>query len=484
MKLRWPAPPGRAPLEQVRPGECDHEQWVVPRPVEQVFDEVEQARIRPLHVLEGEHRRIRLGKALEEETPRSEQILPVARLVLRKPQQLAETGLDECTLVRIEDVFGERRPELLSCRAGLLVFRNPAAHANHVRQSPVGDALAVGEAATPVPVDRLGDPIEVLVELPREARLADAGNPRHRNQVCLALVGGRMEELLDPAKLAVTPDEGGLEALRLQRASKARNDAARLPQRDGLLLALELEGPGLLVDDRLLGGAPRRLADVDGAGLGGSLHTRSGVDEVACDHALALGADRDRGLAGQNAGPRPERFLADILAKRRDGGHEIERGPNGPLGIVLGCCGRPPHGHDRVADELLDGAAVERDDPPAGLEVAREQLAHLLRVSRLGQRREPDQVREEHRYEPALGRRRLTRGGSGRRGGRVRSRRQRRAALAAETLSGLVGRPAGLADEPERVAALGAELAPLAVLGAATRTEHRDFKPNPFRLRV
>ena len=64
--------------------------------------------------------------------------------------------------------------------------------------------------------------------------------------------------------------------------------------------------------------------------------------------------------------------------------------------------GRSPDRHHRVADELLDRAAVERDQPAARVEVARQKLAHLLGVARLRERREADEVGEEHRDEPAL----------------------------------------------------------------------------------
>ena len=87
--------PGRSPLDQLGPRERDHEQRVVPRPLEQVLDEVEQRRVRPLHVLEGEHGRVGLGQPLEEQPPGREQILPVARLVLAEAEQLREPRLDE-----------------------------------------------------------------------------------------------------------------------------------------------------------------------------------------------------------------------------------------------------------------------------------------------------------------------------------------------------------------------------------------------------
>ena len=122
-------------------------------------------------------------------------------------------------------------------------------------------------------------------------------------------------------------------------------------------------------------------------GLGDRLHARGGVDEVAGDHALALGADRDRGLAGEHAGAGAELRGADLVAERRDGGDEVERGAHGALGVVLGRRRRAPDGHHRVADELLDRAAVELDQPPARVEVAREELARLLGVALLRERR-------------------------------------------------------------------------------------------------
>ena len=77
------------------------------------------------------------------------------------------------------------------------------------------------------------------------------------------------------------------------------------------------------------------------ARLGHRLHARGGVDEVACDHALALGAERDRGLARQHAGAGAQVLGAYLLAERRDGGDEVEGGAYGALGVVLGRDGVP-----------------------------------------------------------------------------------------------------------------------------------------------
>src|SRR5581483_8025308 len=140
---------------------------------------------------------------------------------------------------------------------------------------------------------------------------------------------------------------------------------------------------------------------------------------------------------------------------------EIERGPYRPLGVVLLRDRRPPDGHDRVADELLHRAAVDLDQAAAAVEIAREELAHLLGVARLRQGREADEVGEEDGDEPALGSRLR----------RSRLRRhtvgERRAALAAETHPRLVRGAARRAADRERRAALPAELPPCRVLEAA-----------------
>jgi hypothetical protein len=83
---------------------------------------------------------------------------------------------------------------------------------------------------------------------------------------------------------------------------------------------------------------------------------------------------------------------------------------------------RAPQGHDRVADELLDHAAVALDGGPGPLEVAGEDLAYLFGVARLGERGEANQVGEEHGDQAAFGdrgRSRLVEGVRGRADGRA-----------------------------------------------------------------
>jgi len=205
---------------------------------------------------------------------------------------------------------------------------------------------------------------------------------------------------------------------------------------------------GVVVRDRRLRRALRRLADEHRAGLRRRLDPRGGVDEVARDHPLTLGAKGDGRLAAEH--PRAD---TEARIERRDRADEVERGANGPLRVVLVRDRRAPERHHRVAYELLHGAAVPLDRGAGEVEVAGQQFARVLGVPSLGGGREPDEVREEHRHEPALGlwlsRCRAGDAGIG---------RERSPALAAELHPGRVGRPAVRACHGERRAAFAAEL--------------------------
>jgi hypothetical protein len=287
--------------------------------------------------------------------------------------------------------------------------------------------LAVRQAAAPVPRHLLDEAVDVLLELPRNPGLADAGDADHGDEVRLALLAGRMKELLDEAQLAVAADERRLEAVGPERAATRGEDAHRPREPLGLGSSLQRLLAGVLVGERGLGRAPRRLADEDRARLGRRLDPRRRVDEVARDHALPGGAERHRGLAGEHPGARLQR--RSQLGHRGD---QIKRCPHGAFGVVLLRHRRPPHRHDGVTDEFLDRAAIALDQRPRRLEIARQQFARLLRIATLGGGREADQVGEQHRHESALSRRL-----DYRRGGHRRPS-QRRAALVAERLACLV----------------------------------------------
>ena len=83
-------PPGMA-LGDLGAAEREDEQRVGPRPVEEVFDEVDERRLGPLHVLEHEHDGIALRHAFEEQPGCREQFLSSASALLQ-PSSCARRG--------------------------------------------------------------------------------------------------------------------------------------------------------------------------------------------------------------------------------------------------------------------------------------------------------------------------------------------------------------------------------------------------------
>ena len=309
---------------QLRSREAEHEDRPVARPLEQVADELDERGVRPLEILEEEGDRALLGHPLEEEAPCAEQLLLRSSRAVFEAEEVEHPRLDEIALLVVGHERVERGANLLSGRGGVLAFDDPGAHAHHLRERPERDALAVREAAAAMPPDAFLEPVHVLEELPAEPGLADACDPRDRDEVRALLVGGRVEELLDEPQLPVATDERRLEPGRLERSASAGGDAESTPERHGLVLALELVGPGGGVGDCRLRRALRRLADEHGPGLGGRLDAGCRVDHVARDHALPLGAERDRGLAGEDARASGELGRSHLVSEGRDGSHEIE----------------------------------------------------------------------------------------------------------------------------------------------------------------
>ena len=79
------------------------------RPVEQVLDEVEEARVGPLEILEDEHDRAARGEPLEEQPPGGEEVLALLRLGVAQAEQLLESRPDPGALLGVGQPFLEHR---------------------------------------------------------------------------------------------------------------------------------------------------------------------------------------------------------------------------------------------------------------------------------------------------------------------------------------------------------------------------------------
>ena len=112
--------------------------------VGEVLDEVEQARIGPLQVLEQEDRGRPVGDPLEERAPGGEELLAIVRRrSSSRPSRTAMRGSSQLPLVLVADELAERRRRAGACASSAAVHivdperrRTISATAANVSSSP------------------------------------------------------------------------------------------------------------------------------------------------------------------------------------------------------------------------------------------------------------------------------------------------------------------------------------------------------------
>ena len=128
-RVQLAAAPGRAPLEQLRPGHAEEQDRCVAREVGDVLDQVEERRLAPVDVVEDDDERPLARSRLEQLAERPGDLLAGRRRTSRSPSR-----------PRIAVAATARPP---SSRVG----RDLRQLLDDLDDRPVGDALAVGQAA-------------------------------------------------------------------------------------------------------------------------------------------------------------------------------------------------------------------------------------------------------------------------------------------------------------------------------------------------
>jgi hypothetical protein len=161
--------PARAAVLRLRSGEGEYEERHVTGPLDEVLDEVEQCAVGPVDVLEDEYGGPRLREPLEEHARGREQVLLIAHGAFFESEQVCEARFGEAALLSVGDVLVDGAAELFACGLGILVLDDPGAAANHLGKRPERDPVPVRQAAAGVPPHAPDEPVDVLLELPREA---------------------------------------------------------------------------------------------------------------------------------------------------------------------------------------------------------------------------------------------------------------------------------------------------------------------------
>ena len=337
-----------------------------------MLDHVQQRFLGPVDVLEHEHERLHARELLGPRARRPEELLALVLALARtdQPGRGREQVRDRVALAA--------RAQLLERVADRVVVGDPRRCFDHLGQRPVGDALAERKGASPQ--DRRA--LDALDELVDEAALADAGLAEDGDEVRAPVADRACKRVLEELQLDLTADERG----RRERALRLRRDVEQLPTAKRLDAAADRHGIRGLGDDHAVREAQHAGADQDRALRRRLLEPRGEIDRLACRERRIGVLDDD--LAGLDADSHAEAHLLDR-------GHDLERGAKGALRVVLVRERDAERGHDRVAGELLDGAAVRHDAARDVVEVVVDALPDDLRIGARDQPCGVDEIDEE-----------------------------------------------------------------------------------------
>ncbi len=267
-------------VAELRPRERDYEKRVTARPVEQVLEELEQLRVRPLHVLEHEDDEIVLCESFEEvaASPRRGPML-VPASPPSSASSCASLGSIHVSLVRRRRRSARAWPELrpgeisasspsaISARIPHHLCQRPERYALSVRESPSLDA---SESFAPTPSSYFWNS-QARRYFPMPAM------PTIETRCALCSLRARMEELLqrDGARRS-RPTNGGSSVSDLRPPPRPAVDSSACHTVTGSPCPFNSWRPASLTD-RGLRRPARRLSDEHGPELRQRLYPLRGV---------------------------------------------------------------------------------------------------------------------------------------------------------------------------------------------------------------
>ena len=319
-----------------------------------------------------------------------------------EPEQRQQRRLDPAPLGLVGHVARRPSPATLArVVASSSVSTRPARAADHLAERPEGDALAVGRASgrrasrpSPTTPSRYFANSQARRLLPMPAWPDD----RHQPGATLAAVAWKRS--LSRRSSSSRPTNGASSASARFRPPRSATTRSARQAGTGAALPLSVCSPaGSKAMARLRGPlrSPRRPARCrapppTAAGLAVLTRSPATMPWLVAPSVTAASPVRTPARAwiagAQRRGPRRRARAPARTARSASSSWAI---------------GRAPDGHDGVADELLDRAAVALDDVAGELEVARQQLAR--RPRRRAPRRtcvKPTRSANRTRHEAAL----------------------------------------------------------------------------------
>ena len=385
---------GGMALVELRPRRTEEQQRHALGPVGEMLEKGEQGGVRPVQILEHQHRRPLGREALAEAPPGRKRLLLASRL-RRRAHQRRQAGQEPGP---VGIAFRNCPLELRRRLRGRVRFEDAALGFHDLPQRPEGDPVPVGQAPSLPPANQPRPLLHVSEQLSAEAALANPRLAHDCHQLARSLLGGTLERPDQQCPLQLAADQRR-RARPDHLQPKSRPRPQRSPQRERLRLALHRDGLQSLPLENPLG-RPKRLRRHRHSAHGGRpLQPRRRVHHIAGDDPLALlrpCAQRDDCLARVDPDPHLQRPRQVVGVQFLDRLQNPQPGAHRTLRVVLVRHRRTEHRHYRIADELLDRPPEALDRLTQTSVVGPDASADVLGVGSVGSGGETDEVAEEN----------------------------------------------------------------------------------------
>ena len=158
-RVELAAAPARSAFEELRPRRRDDEQRNVRHPVDELVEEVEEALVGPVDVLDDDDERPLLGEPFEEAAPGGERLVSAIAAELRfagEPDEREQMRLDARLVARARERVLDGLVDLRRDLLGRVLLEDAGLRLDDLAERPQRDPVAVGEAAPLAPGDELG----------------------------------------------------------------------------------------------------------------------------------------------------------------------------------------------------------------------------------------------------------------------------------------------------------------------------------------
>ena len=172
--------------------------------IRQMLQKAEHRLVRPMQILEHEHRRPLLGDQLQPSPPRREQLFPLCRRGRLDSQQRQQSLAKPGSLLAL----GQHHLQLRGDGDRIVRFEDPRVGLHDLPERPECDPLAIRQRPPLPPGHQTRPCVDVGAQLGHDPALAKAGLAHHRHQLQRVRGDRLLEDALQQREINLPANKG------------------------------------------------------------------------------------------------------------------------------------------------------------------------------------------------------------------------------------------------------------------------------------